>query len=125
MYTKGPTAQILMESAKKLGYLWTKLNKFIFQELCAPGHFPYDSQWNATRYVQEAIESGAVLVNHANVAKVITDGRRAVGVEYSVGKETRIAYASDIVLSAGGVGSAQILQRSGMNEAGDGFSAIR
>lgn len=117
----GPSAQIVMESAQKLGYPWKKLNKLIDQDLCAPGHFPYQAQWNALNYVQEALDNGAVLINDANVTKVITKGGQAAGVEYRVGSESKTVYASPVILSAGGIGSAQILQRSGFDGAGEGF----
>lgn len=40
----GPTAQKIRESALSLGYAWEKLDKFIYQDLCTPGHFPFDAQ---------------------------------------------------------------------------------
>ena len=117
----GPAAKKIMESALWLGYPWKKLSKFIFQDLCTPEHFPYEAQWNAVQYVHEAIEAGAVLLNGAAVKRVIINGKVAVGVEYTVGGEFRTAYASKIVLAAGGIASAQILQMSGITNSGEGF----
>jgi choline dehydrogenase len=54
----------------------------------------------------------------ALVHRVIIEGGRAVGVEYSVGGETRRAEASaEVVLSARVIGSAQILMLSGVGPA--------
>jgi choline dehydrogenase-like flavoprotein len=121
----GPSARRIMESAVNLGYPWKKLNKFIDQSICSPGHVPHEAQWNAAKFVQEAVNTGgAVLINGAAVNRVIIQGGKAVGVEYAAvtaNKEAQTAYAHQIILSAGGIGSAQILRRSGMERAGDGF----
>lgn len=59
------------------------------------------------------------IVTEALVERVILDGKRAVGVEYNVGGQTRQARAGrEIVLSGGAVNSPQILQLSGIG-AGD------
>jgi len=117
----GPTAQKIRDSALNLGYAWGKLDKFIYQDLCAPGYFPYEAQWNAIRYVNDAVELGAVLLTCSEVTRVIVNGKKAVGVEATVQGERHKLYASKIVLSAGGLGTAQILQASAINKAGDGF----
>ncbi|AET69740.1 choline dehydrogenase-like flavoprotein [Desulfosporosinus orientis DSM 765] len=117
----GPAAQKIRESAVSLGYAWEKLDKFIYQDMCTPGYFPFDAQWNATRYVNDAINSGAVLLTNSEVTKVIVNGKQAVGVEAIVQGERHKLFASQIVLSAGGLGTAQILQASKINKAGEGF----
>ena len=117
----GPVAQKIRESAVNLGYDWRKLDKFIDQDLCAPGHFPFGAQWNATCYVNDAVESGAVLLTGSEVTRVIVNGKQAVGVEATIQGERRKIYATKIVLSAGGLGTAQILQASEINKAGEGF----
>lgn len=117
----GPAAQKIWESAVDLGFAWRKLDKFIYQDLCAPGYFPAEAQWNATRYVAEAIESGAVLQTGSEVTRVIVNGKKVLGVEATVQGERHKIYASTIVLSAGGLGTAQILQASNINKAGRGF----
>ena len=73
----------------------------------------------ATGYLKQArrrnnlkIESGAL------TTRVLFDGRRAKGVEYRVGSETRMAYADgEVILSAGAINSPQILQLSGVGPA--------
>ncbi|WP_274363162.1 FAD-dependent oxidoreductase [Paenibacillus thermotolerans] len=117
----GPAARTIMESAEHLHLPWKKLNKFIDQSMCTPGHIPFEAQWNAAKFVQEALDSGAVLMNGAAVNKVLVQERKAVGVEYTVNHKSVAAYAPRIVLSAGGIGSPAILRRSGIERAGDGF----
>lgn len=117
----GPAARAVMDSALELGYPWRKLDKFIDQSQCSPGHFPYESQWSALNYVREAVAAGAELINGADVTKVIIVGGRAVGITYEVNREVRTTYAKNIVCSAGGIASVQILRRSGVEGAGEGF----
>lgn len=117
----GPAAQKIMESALNLGYPWRKFDKFICQEMCAPGHIPDEAIWNSTHYVADALAAGATLQHQAEVTKVIIKGQKAVGVEAIIQGKRQNIYASKIVLSAGGVGSAQILMASGVRGAGEGF----
>ncbi|ENO77187.1 GMC family oxidoreductase [Thauera mechernichensis] len=52
---------------------------------------------------------------HAQILRILFEGKRAVGVEYLQGGERRIARARcEIVLAAGAIGSPQILQNSGV-----------
>lgn len=118
----GPSAQLILETAQKLGFPWGKLDKFIFQEQCSPGYFPHTAQWNTLHYLSQAVEAGGVLVTEADVMKVVQEGNRCVGVEYiDRDKKVQVAYGQNIVLAAGGISSAQILRQSGMPQAGEGF----
>jgi len=55
------------------------------------------------------------IVTGALVHRVVLEGRRAVGVEFSVGNETRTVRArGEIVLSAGAIGSPHLLELSGL-----------
>jgi choline dehydrogenase len=58
------------------------------------------------------------VVTDALTARVLFEGRRAAGVEYRVGGETKTARASrEVILSAGAFNSPQILQLSGIGPA--------
>lgn len=52
---------------------------------------------------------------HAN--RVLFDGQRAVGVEYSSGKHTRRVSAKEVISCGGAINSAQLLQLSGIGPA--------
>ncbi len=123
----GPLARRVMESAGELGYNWKKLDKIIFQKKCRPEcdkcvmGCPYDAKWNAREFVEEAVGSGAVLLTGARVGRVLVEGRKAVGVEYKKDGASRQAYASSIVISAGGLGTPVILRASGIRAAGYDF----
>jgi choline dehydrogenase-like flavoprotein len=62
------------------------------------------------------------LVTHALVHRVLFDGKRAVGVEFSRGgpggKTERADAAREVILSAGAIGSPHILQLSGVGDPG-------
>jgi choline dehydrogenase-like flavoprotein len=123
----GPMSRRIMESAQDLGFEWKKLNKFFYKErlenagkagwgwMAAPN---YESKWNARMYVDEAVRKGAKIINRAKVKRVIIEGRKAAGVEFSMWGIKKRAYANTIVISAGGIGSPLILRATGIKDAG-------
>jgi choline dehydrogenase-like flavoprotein len=123
----GPMANKMLASAQDLGYDWQKINKFIFQDKCETGCWrcaygcPYGAKWNARNFVEEAVANGATLVNGAKVKRVLTNGSKATGVEFKRRGLTHRVEAPTIVLGAGGIGSAEILRRSGVDNAGYDF----
>jgi choline dehydrogenase len=57
------------------------------------------------------------VVTHALVHRVVLDGTRAVGVEYSRnGRVERVDAAGEVILAAGAVGSPHVLQLSGIGD---------
>ena len=59
-----------------------------------------------------------IVETHAQTTRVLFEGKRAVGVEYLQGGELRTARAgTEVILSAGAIGSPQILQCSGVGPA--------
>ncbi len=123
----GPMAKRIMASAVDLGYDWQKQPKFIYQDDCKAECWrcvygcPYGAKWNARMHVDEALGNGATLINKAKVTRVIVEGGRAVGVEYTRRGKELTAYADKIILSAGGIGSPVILRASGIKGAGYDF----
>jgi choline dehydrogenase-like flavoprotein len=117
----GPVAQRVMRSARELGYDWNKLDKAIFQERCAPGRCPLRAWWTTRYYLREAVAHGAEVVAEAEVHRILVDGKRARGVAFTRGGAEQQAFAPRIVVSAGGIGSPRLLQRSGFESVGEGF----
>jgi choline dehydrogenase-like flavoprotein len=117
----GPVAKRIMQSARQLGYKWEKLDKAIFQDRCRPGHYPYRARWNSRHYLREAVRNGAEVLPGADVRRVLLEGGRARGVAFSSQRGEREALASRVVVSAGGIGSPQLLQASGIGSIGRGF----
>lgn len=126
----GAKAKLIMKSARELGYDWKKLNKFMFQDRWDRntqkfGNFyygdPNDVKWSARIFVDDAVKNGAELINNAPVKEVIVKDGRATGVRYSQGGSLHEAYAENVVIGAGGIGSPMILRQSGIKEAGYDF----
>jgi choline dehydrogenase-like flavoprotein len=122
-----PAARPFAESALDLGYDVKKLNKFIYQnkcrtncQLCTYG-CPYDAKWSGRLFVNDAIEHGAKIINHAKAEKVIIEDNKAIGVEYKHDKDYYRAYAPLVVISAGGISSPVILRKSGIRNVGYDF----
>jgi len=123
----GPMSMRLMDSAQDLGYNWEKLEKFMYQDQWKPeyefGHYgdPHRVKWSARMYIEEAVANGATLINKAKVKKVLFDGNKAVGVEFTTGQREHKAFASKVIISAGGIDSPIILRASGIKRAGYDF----
>jgi len=120
----GPMAHRIMQSARELGYPWDKLPKFVFQDKCRANcdkcnlGCPYGAKFNARMWAEEAVTMGASLIVNAKVERVLFDGKRAVGVEFTKQGKKEIAYANDIIIAAGGIGSPIVLRNSGLKGAG-------
>ena len=73
---------------------------------CASG-----ARWDSRRFLDEAAASGARLRTRTPVKKVLVENGRATGVVTGRGETIR---GDIVVLSAGGIGDAQILRASGL-----------
>lgn len=123
-YQMGPVAKMISTSAKELGYDWREIDR-LFND---PGKFQHTSyfmgdktgaRWDARGWVFEAVGKGANLMTQTFCKKIIIDNNKAVGVQVvdKNGEESQMM-ADTIVLSAGGIGTPQILQNSGIRGAG-------
>jgi len=77
-------------------------------------------RWSAADAFLKPVRSRANLkvVTGALVDRVLFDGNRAMGVAYRLGDERREARAtSEVVLTAGAIGSPAVLERSGIGDA--------
>lgn len=116
-----------LESAGGLGYDAHKLNKFIYQDKCRAKcpmcmyGCPYGAKWNARHFVDEALRLGAELITRAKVKRVLIENKQAIGVEYVHHRETFQAFASKVIIAAGGIGSPLILRQSGIRSTGFDF----
>ena len=123
----GPMSNRLMESAQNLGYRWKKLDKFMYQNRWKPeyafSHYgdPHQVKWSARMYIEEAVTNGGKLISGAKVNKVLFEGKKSVGVEFTKGLKKYKAFAPKIIISAGGIGTPVILRASGIKRAGYDF----
>lgn len=75
---------------------------------CATG-----ARWDSRKFLNEAVDNGAVIKIKTPVKKIIIENGKAVGVIAGTEPENFINIRADvIVLAAGGVGTAQILKNS-------------
>jgi len=122
-----PMANRIMDTAKKLGYKWERLNKFMYQDRWRPGMpfgyygDPNDVKWSARMYVDEAVKNGTRLFTRAKVTRVLIENEKAVGVEYGGLFRKKRLYANTVIVAAGGIGSPVILRKSGIPGAGYDF----
>jgi len=70
----------------------------------------------AVAYLRPAIAQGNVrVVTHANVQRIVIEGRKATGVEFLRGSNLCVAHArNEVIISAGSIMSPVILKRSGI-----------
>lgn len=116
----------LRDAAADMGYPWRKKRMLVDLSQCKNG-YNYDAKWKARSFLDDAIASGAELVTNATANQVITEGNRAVGVEYSYksglfSRTVAKVFAPKIVLAAGVLSTPLILRASGVKSIGkDGF----
>jgi len=72
------------------------------------------ARWDSEKFLDEALKNGAVLHTSSPVQKVLTKNGRVNGVLVGSKRSSRIYEADIVVLAAGGIGTAQILKKSGM-----------
>jgi choline dehydrogenase-like flavoprotein len=125
----GPGTRRIWEAASDLGMPFEKLERHIDFSRCRAGcaHCTNGcrrgAKWTAREFAAEAVENGATLLTRTKADGLIVENGLAAGVT-AVGKGGRryqIA-AKVVVCSAGGVNTAQLLQRAGFSEAGSWFT---
>ena len=89
------------------------------QEGC--GYYQYlmrrGRRWSAAdAYLRPALlRPNFALRKHAQVTRIVFEGKRAVGVEYRIGGQARMARAAaEVLVAAGAINSPQLLQLSGI-----------
>jgi choline dehydrogenase-like flavoprotein len=121
----GPVNRRLVEAANSLGYPWGKFLKHVDYNRCDPScHKCFvgcvrNAKWMGKYPADEAAKEGAVLLTHMTARDAISENGVAVAVraQHRSGERYEIS-ANVVICAAGGIGTAQILQRSGVYEAG-------
>lgn len=114
----------LMEASRELGYDMKLMPKFIDQSQCTSCGgcnlgCPQEAKWTAQRYVNQAVEHGAELITNMTVTKVITSNGMVKGIRGIGPAGEQTIKANFVILSAGGIGTPIILQKSGIINAGE------
>ncbi len=80
---------------------------------------PYNAKWTSREYVKKALMHNATLMLSTTVNNIVfNDNGSAVGIKL---KNNNIIYGENIIISAGGLGTAEILIRSGLRNIGKNF----
>ncbi|MFC1924806.1 GMC family oxidoreductase N-terminal domain-containing protein [Chloroflexota bacterium] len=121
----GPVHRRLTEAAHSLGYPWAKFTKHINYDRCDPRctkcflGCTRDAKWGGQYPANEAVKEGATILTHTKIRDVITENGVAIGIRGQDRRGQRYEILGNVVvLAAGGIGTARILQRSGVYEAG-------
>ena len=117
----------LRASAARMGIDLRPQSKFIDEtrcrndcDACMTGCRDH-AKWTTRSWVDDSVEAGARLIMRADVKQVLRENGRATGVRAKTpGGELEVR-ADTVVLAAGGIGSAVLLQRSGFTDVGTHF----
>lgn len=116
-----PLYTAFIEAGKQAGYAATDDYNAAQQEGFGPMHMTVKDgvRSSASREYLDPIKSrkNLTIVTGALAEKVLLDGKKAVGVEYSInGNKTSAKASKEVVLSAGSIGSPHLLQLSGIGD---------
>jgi choline dehydrogenase-like flavoprotein len=116
----------LGQAARDLGYQMQLMPKFIDPVKCSKcGQCvlgcAHGGKWTALEYLKEAERSGVDTLYDTKVDRVVISNGKAQGVAVSGAGGAREIRADTVILAAGGLGTPVILQRSGIEEAGEGL----
>jgi len=116
----GEGTKKFMDAARKIGLSVIKMPKFIREEDCiqcgkCTWGCPNNAKWSSQDFIKIATENGAKLLNETEVTEIITSDNRVKGVKVKISDGSEEIIESDtVVLSAGAINSAIILQNSGI-----------
>lgn len=114
-----PLTQEMFKSADKLGLnpqITPKAMdavKCVSCGLCELG-CSTDSRWDSRRFLEDAKKNGTILKTKSPVKKLLIEKGKVNGVEIGSGLFSQKLDADLVILSAGGIGTAQILKASGI-----------
>jgi choline dehydrogenase len=123
-----PTCENFIEGCRQAGLLTNSDFNGPHQEGAGSYHITVKGgrRMSAARaYLRPSLNRANLhLEKNAHATRIVFDGRRAIGIDYTKGGETRSALAAkEVILSAGAINSPQLLLLSGVGPAG-GLSAL-
>jgi choline dehydrogenase-like flavoprotein len=116
----------IMRASRELGYNMELMPKFINDKACRKcGQCcfgcAHGAKWTSLNYLKEAKENGARVIYNTRCSEVISDNGRVKGIR-AVGPDGEVELMADVVvLAAGGLGTPEILLKSGIKNAGTGL----
>lgn len=117
-----PLYQAFIDAGEEAGYPTTEDYNGYRQEGFGPMHMTVDGGVRASTsnaHLRPALKrSNLTLMKGVLTRKVLLDGKKATGIEYQQGGSIKTATArKEVILSAGSIGSPQLLQLSGIGPA--------
>lgn len=125
----GDASRHIMDTANAMGYSWEKSPKLLDTSKFTDGKCcgartslgcTCGAKWTARDYIDQALEAGAELWTSSECTGVITQNGNVKGVTVRQGKEGRNVYADTVILAAGGIPTPVLLQKAGIETAGNG-----
>ena len=119
---QNPLYQAFIDAGVQAGYGMTEDYNAFQQEGFGPMHMTVKNgvRWSAANaYLKPAMNrKNLKVVTRALTRRILLEGKKAVGIEYQQGEARHTVQANrEVILSAGSVGSPQILQVSGIGPA--------
>ncbi|MDO5824707.1 GMC family oxidoreductase N-terminal domain-containing protein [Methanobrevibacter sp.] len=120
----GKGTEAFLDAGHELGLQTLKMPKAINEEKCiqcgkCAFGCPVDAKFSGKDFVDEAVEYGATLICEADVKEVLVENNNVCGVKYVKNNREEFIKADKVILSAGAIGSALILRKSGILNAGE------
>jgi choline dehydrogenase-like flavoprotein len=114
-----PLTRKMFDEAQKMGYNPAPTPKVVDLEKCVGCGFcelgcATGAKWDSRREYKDILGKGVSIRTGSKVKKINIEGKRATGVLVSNGRSEEMVNADIVVLSAGGVGTAQILKASNL-----------
>ncbi|MBF0493619.1 MAG: GMC family oxidoreductase N-terminal domain-containing protein [Candidatus Omnitrophica bacterium] len=117
----GKASAKIMEEANALGYTMGPMPKFSMTEKCASCGNCYlgcrfGTKWTSVNCIKEVHADHLTIVTGFDVDKVIISHGKTIGIsgQYGKSRSKRKYFANTVILSAGGIGTPIILQKSGI-----------
>ncbi len=125
----GPGSRRLMRAALDMGLPWAPLKRHIDFNRCVPGcdrctyGCALGAKWTGLQYIDEAVDSGAMVLDRCRVRSLLVEQGRCGGlVATDVLGRIHEVRAPLTVCAAGGIGTARLLRKAGIREAGATFA---
>ncbi|MBS9718094.1 choline dehydrogenase [Pseudohalocynthiibacter aestuariivivens] len=116
---KNPLYGAFVEAGTEAGYIRTDDSNGYMQEGFGPMHMTVKDgvRWSAANaYLRPAMSRENLVVRtKVMTRRILTEGRKATGVEYEKGgKITKVTARREVIVACGPIGSPHLLQRSGI-----------
>jgi len=116
----------IMRASQELGYNMGLMPKFINDKACRKcGNCAYgcinNAKWTSLDYLKEAEGNGAQVIYNTRCSEFITENGKVKGIRAASPDGEVELMADVVVLAAGGLGTPEILLKSGIKNAGTGL----